>query len=165
MNSLYDISQEYQEAFTFLSDPANMFDEELIENSLAAIKDDFDTKATNIVNFANNLVSSNDAIDAEIKRLQALKKQRVNKSNGLKEYLKRSMEATGITEISCPLFTIKIRNNPPAVVVDNEDSITGDYIKEKVTYSIDKIAIKNDIKAGKEVAGCHLESSTKLSIK
>jgi hypothetical protein len=47
----------------------------------------------------------------------------------------------------------------------NEDQVSDAFKKEKVTISIDKVAIKNAIKAGQFVAGATLEVNQNLQIK
>ena len=54
-------------------------------------------------------------------------------------------------------FTFKRRKFPPRVVVADERLLPKEYIKEKITTSIDKIAIKKALQNGDEVAGASLE--------
>src|SRR5690606_27548847 len=66
------------------------------------------------------------AIDAEIKRLQELKKARQARADALRDYLLRNMIASDIQVIECPLFRISIAKNAPAVEVFDDDQIPDD---------------------------------------
>ena len=75
------------------------------------------------------------------------------------------MENSGITEISSPELLLKIKTNPPSVIIDDEALIGGQFIKEKTVTSIDKAAIKKELKSGNTVLGAHIEQKTRLEIK
>ena len=56
------------------------------------------------------------AIQAEIKRLQALDKSIATRSEALRKRVQDTMTDLGIQKITCPLFEVRIQKNPPAVV-------------------------------------------------
>jgi hypothetical protein len=58
---------------------------------------------------------------------------------------------------------LKLKKNPPALVIDDQAKIPSKYEKQKIEISLDKVAIKAAIKAGEEVPGVHLEQGTSLS--
>ena len=108
------------------------------------------------------------AIDAEIARLQALKAHRQKIAQGLRDYLKRNMEAAGIERIECPLFRLTVKHNPPAVEVLDERQVPAEFWvtpPPKVPEArIDKTAVKAAIKAGMEVPGARLVQGSRLEI-
>jgi hypothetical protein len=57
---------------------------------------------------------------------------------------------------------MKVRKNPPSVVVDDVTKIDSKYTRQKIQIDIDKIAIKKAIQAGENVAGARLEQTEKL---
>lgn len=105
------------------------------------------------------------AIDAEIARLQALRKSRLERADLLRTRMLGAMQAMGIERISCPLFEIKRQTNPASVVIFEEALIPAGFVKTKTTESIDKAAIKAAIKAGEDVPGAKLESTERLVVK
>ena len=89
-----------------------------------------------------------------------------NQVKRLKSYLHINMEMTGISKIESPYFVLSIRNNPESVVVDAEGQIPLEYMREiPASYEPDKNLIKEAIKDGFDVPGCHLTRTTSLSIK
>jgi hypothetical protein len=58
---------------------------------------------------------------------------------------------------------MKVKKNPPSVVIDDLTQIPTQYQRQKIQVDIDKVAIKAAIKAGEEVPGAHLEQGTSLS--
>ena len=83
------------------------------------------------------------------------------KSERIKEYLKQNMESTGITNITCPYFDLKIAKNRASVVIDDESLIPDEFKSEETITKIDKRAI---LKA-ENVPGTHLSKGTRLVIK
>jgi hypothetical protein len=47
-------------------------------------------------------------------------------------------------------------------VVDELSKVQTKFQHQKIEVTLDKVDIKNAIKAGEEVAGCHIEQSEKL---
>lgn len=59
---------------------------------------------------------------------------------------------------------VTVKDNPPALVVENEDMIPNKYIKVKMTSSVDKNAIKEAIKNGEVIQWVKLEVGHTLLI-
>lgn len=123
-------------------------------------------KSTSIIGYVRNLDLTSEAIKNEIDRLTTMKKAIDNKSAKFKEYVKQNMEELELQKIDTELGTLSIAKNPASVEIYDESMIADEYKKEKVTVTIDKTAIKNAIKEGKEVEGARLvEDKTSLRIK
>lgn len=123
-------------------------------------------KSTSIIGYIRNLDLTSEAIKNEIDRLTTMKKAIDNKNIKFKEYVKQNMEELELQKIDTELGTLSITKNPASVEVYDENMISDEYKKEKLTVSIDKTAIKNAIKNGKEVQGARLiEDKTSLRIK
>ena len=159
---LYEISTEYHDALNELS--ALEFDAETIENSLSVLKGDLECKARNVAAFIRNSQAEVDAVKEAAKKLSQRAATEQKAIDRMIDYLKFNMEQAGITEIRSPELLLKIKTNPPSVIIDDELSIDKKYKSEKVTISVDKTAIKKDIQAGNEVVGAHLEQKTRLDI-
>ena len=80
-----------------------------------------------------------------------------------KENLKRMMEAAGKKSLKTALHDFSIRKNPPSVVIDEPDEIPVCYMKTADPVP-DKTAIKEAIKAGREVPGAKLIQTESLRI-
>jgi hypothetical protein len=82
----------------------------------------------------------------------------------MKDGIRQSLIAGGIKSVDTLTHKFTIKDNPPAVVIQDEEVIPAEYKKEKITITIDKTAIKNDIKAGNSVLGAYLSQSKSLLI-
>lgn len=156
MTQLYKIADQYREVAAL----ADGEDENLaiaLRDTLQAIEGEFDQKAQAVVQIALNLDADVSAIDAEIERLKARKTALNNRASSLREYLRTNMEATGISKISCPLFSITLAAGRESVVVDDESALPDDLMRVKTDISPDKTAIAAKLKAGEEVPGARLE--------
>lgn len=135
----------------------------------SGIADEFADKAQAILHIAGEAEKYSPMIDMEIERLQALKAGRAKLAQGLRDYLLDNMERSGIQKITCPLFSLSIRHNPPAVEVLDSAALPAAYWRTPVPKppiaAPDKALIKADIQAGKEVPGACLTQSLKLVIK
>ena len=72
---------------------------------------------------------------------------------------------TGITEIDSPEFVIRVQDNPPKVILDDEDLIPKAYLQKETVTTIRKADIRKYLLEGKAVAGAHLESEKRLAIR
>lgn len=165
MTALYQIGKEFQE----LAVLAETADEDMavaIHDTMGAIQAEFEDKGKAIAMLALNIDGDLEAIQSQIDRLTERKRIINNRKEALKEYLRTNMEASGITKISHPLFTISLGKGRPIVVVDNEKDIPDDYMNVTVTSSPDKAMIAKAIKEGVEVPGAHSETGkSSISIK
>ena len=157
MTTLRELSNELVEVQDLALDPE--VPEQALRDTLDGIDGMFNDKAINIVHVITNSSSDIAALDAEIARLTERKKHVQNAQNRLREYLRFNMEATGITRISSPLFTITLAKGRDIAIVDNESALPDDYVRVKTTISPDKVAILNALKEGVDVPGAHMEKS------
>ena len=164
--NLYELSSKYEqlkEAIEALgSDDQEL--KQLAENKLNELEGNLNEKAENICKLIQVWKSDQSIIDNEIKRLQDLKKTKVNSIDRLKDYLKLNLDNAGIKKLDLGIFKIGIRNNAGKVIIDNQEELEKIYIIEEVVKKVDKKAIKEALKDG-EVSGCHLEKTTSLTIK
>jgi hypothetical protein len=158
---LYQITQEAQYLAALLET------EELtpeLEAELLINQEQLQTKGINYAKVIANYQSESDAIDAEIKRLKAMKESRDKKVTWLTESLKKAMLVSGIEKIESPLFKISLRRSE-AVEVEIPEALPVDWQVKKVTITADKVAIKKAIKEGYSITGARLVENFNLSIK
>ncbi len=79
------------------------------------------------------------------------------------------MTSFGITEVKCPYFTLRIKNNPYSTDIVSEKDIPEKYMKSreviKMEVKPDKNLIKEDVlKTGIQVPGAYVAQKTKLEI-
>lgn len=156
MTKLHEIAKEYREVAA-LADSDDEGMAQAVIDTLEAVGGEFEQKAQTLVRITLNRDSDIAALEAEIKRLEGRKQVIVNQQQSFKDYLRTNMEATGITKISCPLFSITLAKGRESVVVDNENAIPDELMRVKTEIAPDKAAIAAKIKAGEEVPGARLE--------
>lgn len=163
---LYEISQQYADVQKLIDSDDTESMAEAISETMQLIEGDFQEKAVNVVLFTQNIESDIEALDTEIKRLQDKKKAIQNKAEGMREYLRMNMSATGINKISCPLFNITLSAPQKQVEITNESQLPDEYVTVKTVITPDKRKILADLKEGVNVAGAVLVDGTqRLTIK
>jgi hypothetical protein len=161
--SIYQIEQSYNQLAEELIDNGGELTPELSE-ALAITEEQLQNKSVAYSFVIKQIDSEVDIIDAEIKRLQAMKKTRENASERLRANIKHAMELFNIDEIKTPLVKINFRKSE-AVEVDDVNQLPAPYKVVKVTEQADKMAIKEAIKNGAEIIGCRIVANRNLQIK
>lgn len=113
-------------------------------------------KSSNIVKVIRDYDTDIEKLDAEIKRMQALKKHKQKKIDALKLYTQECMERLGTKKINTYLGDIKIRKGTGVIEFIDESLIPQKYKTIVTETKIDKNAIKKDIKSGEIVDGAML---------
>lgn len=163
--SLYNIEQEYLEITNQLEDGEATPE---LETALAINESELQGKSVAYIYVVKTEESDVVAIDAELKRLTALKRAKKNKIEWLKNTVHQAMNLYGINEIKTE--TLKINFRKSEGVVSNNDTITKPIDDEFCTYIPEQLkpnlnAIKAAIKEGREVEGYDLEERFNLQIK
>jgi hypothetical protein len=158
---LYEITNEAQYLAALLET------EELtpeLEAELLINQEQLQTKAINYAKVISNYQGESEQIDAEIKRLKAMKESRDKKVTWLTESLKKAMMVSGIEKIESPLFKLSLRRSE-AVEVEVPEALPVDWQVRKVMITADKVAIKKAIKEGYAITGARLVENFRLQIK
>ena len=142
--NLYEITREAQE-LAFLLESDELTPE--LEAALLINQDQLQAKAGNYAKVIANIQSDADAIDAEIKRLKAMKDTKDRSINRLKEALRDAMLVSGIDKIESSLFKLSLRRSE-AVEVDVVEALPNAFQNVKNVVTADKVAIKEAIKRG-----------------
>ncbi|MCP4259369.1 MAG: siphovirus Gp157 family protein [Planctomycetes bacterium] len=158
MTTLYELTAQHQKLQTLTDgNPDEM--RELLADTFEAIEGEYNDKAVALITVSNNLDSDIIAIDTEIKRLQDRRKITANKRTHLRDYLRDNMEAAGISNIKCPLFSITLAKGRDTVGITDAKAIPADYIAVKVSKSPDKTLLLARLKEGESIPGAVLGKS------
>ena len=122
---LYELTGMYLQLMDMMDDPD--IDPDLIRDSMESLDGEIEEKADNIGMLIRNYEASYDAVDKEIKRLQAKKKSWERNIASLKNYLKRSMTAADKKKIKTDKFTFSIREGSNSAVVDEEENVPENF--------------------------------------
>lgn len=159
--NLYEITREAQE-LAFLLETDELTPE--LEQALVINQDQLQSKAGNYAKVIANIQCDSDAIDAEIRRLKAMKETKDRSINRLKEALRYAMLVSGIDKIESSLFKISLRRSE-AVEVDVVEALPNAFVNVKNVVTADKLAIKEAIKRGENVIGARIVENFSLQIK
>lgn len=161
MKTLFEITQEAIELASLLEE--GEFTAEM-EQQLAITQSELTEKATNYGKVIKTIEGDISVIDAEIKRLQALKSAKGKVIDRMKESVSNAMQAFHVDKIESPIMKIYFRKSE-AVEVEDENLVPDEYKLSRVTVSPDKIRIKEIIQAGETVPGCQVIEKLNLQIK
>ena len=142
------------------------FDEEgaLDTERLDNLKMEFKEKAVRCIAFIKNRKFQEDMCDAEIKRLraeikavEAQKKQYQGERTSVAEYLKNWLIKLGFKKIDRGIHKATVAKRPTSVVVYDESRIPANFMKAKTEYTPNKTAIKQHFQnTGEYVDGCEI---------
>lgn len=163
--TLFEIAKEYRNVTDILMD--SDADEQTIADTLEAEAWPLELKAQNYGFVIRNLEATAEAIKTAEKQMAERRKVLEKRAANMLERLKTGMEIAGVKELSCPYFAIKVVSNPASVEVYEPRLIPAEFMRqpEPPPPSPDKTAIKEAIKAGKEVPGAFLAQGTRLQIR
>ena len=97
----------------------------------------------------------------ELKSQLALEQQ---KEEEAKQHIIDGMLANWIKSVDFVNQKVTVKQSAGSVNIIDEAQIPSLFIKEKITKSVDKVAIKNAIKEGKEVPGAEIVQSYSLVV-
>ena len=163
--SLYVLSSEYRAAAEQLADLD--LPEEVVRDTLESISGDLEAKSVNVASFVRNLEASAEQIKEAEAAMEARRKAIEKRAANVRQYLLDNMIAAGISKIECPHFRLAVRENPPAVVINEPGLIPAAYMTDPPPppSAPDKKLIAQAIKDGFDVPGAHLARGKRLDIR
>lgn len=163
--SLYVIANEHRAMVERLMDSQD--DPQTIADTIEAESYPLEVKAQNVAFAIRNLEATAAAIKEAEQQMASRRKAIENRAQQVRDYLQTCMEIANVSKIECPHFALTIKNNPPSVEVFEPDLVPAEYLKtpEPAPPVIDKNAIKEAIKANKDVPGVVLSQGSRLEIK
>lgn len=166
--SLYDIATEFAEDVTRLAD-ADLPDE-VINDTLEGMRGDLEVKMASLAAVIKNLEAEEKAVGEAVGAMERRRVALDKRIDKLKAYAILGLDIAGVEEVRTDQLVIRAEWNPPAVEVFDPSSLSLVAPEFMVTPPApqprpDKKAIKEAIESGKEVPGCRLTRSKRLSIK
>ena len=98
-------------------------------------------------------------------RMTTRRKSLERRVSWMRENLLIQLIRTGIQEVSSPEFVIRVSDNPPRVVLDDEEALPKAFLQEELVVTVLKAEIRKSLLEGKTVEGAHLERDKRLAIK
>lgn len=126
------------------------------------LSDILDSKAKSL----NALQKKQDSIDLAIADLKMQKAQLNKKQDQTQAELTNLLDSLGISKYETASYRFQPRNYMPKVEIEDKDLIPVKYQKERVTKSIDRIKMRQDMQNGVEISGAVLKPvrSTKITV-
>ena len=163
--TLYDVVQDYLTIQHMMEDPD--LDPQTLADTMEGIEGELEVKADGYAKVIRNMEADIESIKSEVNRLTDRRKTIEKYIQTLKLALQKSMEITGKTKFKTELFSFSVRNNAPAVIMDESDirKIPSEYLRIR-DPEVDKSKLKDALKNGVDLSGvAHLENSQSLMIK
>lgn len=161
MISLYAINGLYAGILHSASQAETPEEEQQLLEQYMAIDQERNEKLANCCAYFRNLEIEIDAYKLEINRLKERKERLESKLARFESYLADCL-AGEVWEDGT--HSIKWRKSEHIEVLD-EDQVPAAYCRRKVTYEVDKVVAKKDIKSGATVPGLELREEYNLQIK
>ena len=161
--NIYQIQNEFQLIIAEVINNEGEITPEL-ETALTINKEQLQSKAIDYSYVIKQLDSDCEQIDAELKRLQQIKKVRTNLAERLKNTISDAMNLYEVEKIETPLIKLSFRNSE-SVEITNESQLDACFIVTKTVSTPDKKAIKDAIKSGVLVCGATISYNKNLQIR
>jgi len=163
---LFDISARINALVDVLDEADDKSIEPDIKNALQGIyESDVPAAIEDGIAYIKNQEAQVDAISAEIKRLQDLKKSRENRLARVRKGYTDFLIAVEKKKIETPKGTMTVAAPTFSTVIDSIDELPDDYKRTTIKVEADKTAIKQAIQGGHTVKGAHLEEKVSIRIK
>lgn len=134
-----------------------------IEEALRITEDQMEKSSIAYAGIVKYYEGNEDAIEAEIKRLQELKKRNRTKQELFKKKITEAMNLFRIDSIDSPYFRLSFRN-ASSVLIEDERLISPIFFDVPPPV-VSKTRIKEAIKDGQQVNGASIVTNRHLQIK
>lgn len=165
--NLYNLTAEckslYDDIIASADDDTGEVDLSLV-TALSVRQEEWNDKAIAVACVYRALDEDSARVGREIERMTAIKKRLERERDRVKEGLANACNALGVEKVQGMYANISFRSSEQTVI-ENEGAIPDEYMTVKTTYTPNKTAIKEAIKAGKDVPGAHVEKRKNIQIK
>lgn len=162
---LYEIAQQYTSALESLYE-SDELDEQTIRDTLEGLEGELHAKMEAVAAMALNIEAHAAAIKNAEKRMADRRKAQERKAQSIRAYLKQIMEQLNLKTMEGVQFDLKIKKNPPSLIIENEDLLPGEYwYVPDPEKEVDNAKLKDALQNGVEVPGAKITQATRLEIK
>jgi hypothetical protein len=162
--SIYGIASRYANLLSVLSDDSINNDEfsTTIQEAIQATEGELEAKCANGIGFLRFLDDKIAAVEAQEKRIKDYKAFLKGRQDAVKNAFMNGLKLAEKPEIITDNGVMKIRKNPPKVVIANAGLVPSEYMRKTITFTPDKVAMKEALQKGKEIPGVRLEQGENL---
>ncbi len=148
----------------FLESNQDEMDKENFDDVMEYLREELESKSSNIVRYIRNLELENIVAKAEIDRLEELKKSREKKITSLKGYIKGILLELDKKKIETDLGNLSLRKTTSVEIIDLS-KIPKEYLTVKEEIKPAKNLISESLKKNIAVSGAILKEDYLLKIK
>ena len=163
--NLYELNQNFNNLIEVLENTEDENIKELIKKSMDQLTLETNEKIENIIKYIKNLEAEAEALEKESKRLNDRKIRTLKKVDNLKGYLKDFTSSLESKKYNTGIFNISIRKNAAAIIIENDFLVPDEFCKTEIIRKVDKVALKEKLKAGEVIEGVKLQQSESIIIK
>ena len=153
---LYEIAREHQQALELLASMEEL-DQQTIEDSMAALNDELESKVLSCAKFLKGQEAEVKALKEAEQSIAARRKSLENQVSNFKEYVRSKMVQCELPKAKDNFISISITKPRDVCVVDDIKALPELYTRVKVEPV--KADILKALKDGFEVSGAHIEQS------
>lgn len=160
----FELAAQYRQLAELLAERHD--DEQVIADTLESLSEPLDARLENLAKMVRNLESAARGVEETIVNLEARHAALRRAAERGRTLILDVMRAAGRDRVTTALFSLAVKKNPLAVIVDDAASVPPAYLTyhEPPPPTPDKRAIAAALKAGIAVAGVHGEQDLRLEI-
>jgi hypothetical protein len=165
MSTLYQIAAEYRASLEALAELD--LDAQTIADTVEGMQGELQDKLRAVIAYALSEQAEAVKQAAAATRMSERAKATANRAEGLLNYARDAMQATGLSEVRTDEWGAKLAKKPPSVSVTDPALLPAWFfhpVKPQEPQP-DKAAIAAELKAGREVPGAVLTHGYRLAIK
>lgn len=148
MTRLYDLQDQLMQIDNILADNTNEETQEILESAREEVLKAIDGKVENILEFMSDCKAKIEQLKNEENRIAKKRKTLENKAEYLKDMLMWFMKTNNQTKAEFGTWNVSVAKTPEKVVLDVSEEDLPDWFK-RLTYTVDKVAIKDKMVNGK----------------
>jgi hypothetical protein len=173
--TLYELAEERRVLDEFLAEAEGELTPE-IEQLLTEIEGRLEEKCERVALYIREQEAQAEAVETEVKRLQARARSFRNGAAGLKRYLEGQLRGLGIDRVTGRLVTVALQRNPPALRGElTQEQMAGLFAEGRsyvrlvpASFTLDRRALLDLVKADGEAVlpdGLTVEQGASLRIR
>jgi hypothetical protein len=160
----FELAAQYRRLAELLAEQHD--DPQLIADTLDSLSGPLDERLENLAKMVRNVETATRGVEQTIAGLEARHASLSRASERGRKLIQELMHTAGRDKVTTALFSMALRKNPPAVVIDREQDLPPQYLQQQQPPPPvpDKKAIAAALKSGTPVPGAHTEQRLRLEI-
>jgi septal ring factor EnvC (AmiA/AmiB activator) len=167
MFEAFELAAQYRQLAEALAERHDGDDrEQIIADTLDSMSEPLDERLENLAKMVRNIESAKHGVEQTIAHLEARHMALERAAQRARKLILDLMQIAGRERVNTALFSMAVKKNPLAVVVDDETALAPEYLThhEPPPPTPNKRAIAAALKSGLTVPGARGEQGMRLEI-